>query len=74
MSFNVFQKKSMHCLSTDAWTIRFPHFYLQKNIFQYKENCQYIHKRRNLLCLSADQIDHDIRDNADGNALRNTVH
>lgn len=47
---------------------------LQENIFTDKQYCQHIHKRRDLLCLSAGKIDNHIRNHTDGNALGYAVH
>lgn len=47
---------------------------LQEDVFADKEYRQYIHKRCDLLRLTADHVNDDIRDNADSNALGNTVH
>ena len=49
-------------------------FYLQQNIFEYKQHRQHIHQRCDLLCLTAYDIDDDIRDNADRNTLGDAVH
>ena len=47
---------------------------LYKYIFQYKKYGKYIHKRRDLLCLTGNQIQYNIRDDAQSDTFRNAVH
>ena len=48
---------------------------LQENIFQYKEDCQNVHEKTDLLffCFTCEQVDHYIGDNSHGDTFGNTV-
>ena len=49
--------------------------FLQENIFQDKQHCQYIHQSADLLffCLTCDQVDGYLCDNSHGDTFGNAV-